>query len=803
MFSLRPRRGHLFGLATGILLAFPLFSTRAVASPGYAYGTIHNFGDGSVPVDGEPDINSLIQGPGGNLYGVTVADTAGRNGVIIKVAPDGSGYTILHHFSDGSVANDGQQPYGKLVVGPDGNLWGTTSFGGIQNGGSVFKIAPDGSGYTVMHRFGDGSVPNDGNEPNDGLIVGSDGNFYGTTNIGGDDSVSLGTNGGTIFKITPTGVTTIVHSFPANVGPTSGNYPTVGVIQGPDGTLYGMTNNGGTGFEGGIFKINPDGSGYTVLHNFDPFNDPNEGAQTYSRLLLSSDGKLYGTVAGFGLYNDGVLFRLNTDGSDYKILHEFGDNSDETQGGFPYCALIAGPDGNFYGTTSAHGVYDNGTIYQLTPSGTYSTVYAFDGTQGIIPEGDLLLASDGNFYGMTVEGGAAGVGTIFRFSLIANLNVSAPASVTAGVPFNATVTARNYSNNAVTDYSGTVHFTSDDPTATLPADTIITGGVGNVQVSATRATAVTVRARDTSNTDLTGTTVIPVNAAAVNHLTLTTPISTSTGTAFQAMLSAQDQYNNIVKSFADTIHLNSTSAQSVLPADFVLTGGAKQISIKLNTPGTQTITATDTTTPSLHITSGNINVGAAIAKLVVTAPTTATAGAPSLFTVTAQDNAGNTVPGYNGTVHITSTDATATLPSDITLVNGVGSFNVTLKKATTSTVTATDTVTPSLKGTGTTVVNAAAASKITITAPANITAGTAFYAQVTAIDAYGNIAKGYTGTVRFTSTDPSAVLPANTTLPNGTRQVTIKLKTIGSQTFTTTDTGNASITGTSPAVAVH
>jgi len=304
-----------------------------------------------------------------------------------------------------------------------------------------------------------------------------------------------------------------------------------------------------------------------------------------------------------------------------------------------------------------------------------------------------------------------------------------------------------------------------------------------------------------------GTNTVTLNKQTANtiiSLQITAPANVGVGAAFTVVVAAKDQNNNTVTNYNGTIHLTSTDPQAVLPADFVLTGGTKQVSVKLRTIGTWTVSAKDTANASLTATSGNISVGAAAAKLIIAAATTATAGSPLTFTVTAKDASGNTVPNYSGTAHITSTDANAILPTDATLTNGVGTFGITFKTATTVTITATDTVTNTVKGSsGGIVVSAAAASQFAVTAPASTVSGAAFYATVSAKDAYGNLAKSYAGTVHFTSTDPLAVLPANTTLTNGSKQISIKLKTKPSQTISATDASNGSITGTSGSIAVN
>jgi hypothetical protein len=188
----------------------------------------------------------------------------------------------------------------------------------------------------------------------------------------------------------------------------------------------------------------------------------------------------------------------------------------------------------------------------------------------------------------------------------------------------------------------------------------------------------------------------------------------------------------------------------------------------------------------------------------VTAPATATSGTAFSITVTALDATNATATGYTGTVHFTSSDGQAVLPANMTLTNGTGAFSVTLKTAGTQTIAATDTVTASITGTsGTITVSAAAtATHFSVTAPATATVGTAFSVTVTALTASNATATGYTGTVHFTSSDGSAVLPANSTLTNGAGAFSVTLETAGAQTVAATDTVTASITGTSGTVTV-
>src|SRR5207237_1424210 len=227
-------------------------------------------------------------------------------------------------------------------------------------------------------------------------------------------------------------------------------------------------------------------------------------------------------------------------------------------------------------------------------------------------------------------------------------------------------------------------------------------------------------------------------------------------------------------------------------------------SATLRTAGNQNITATDTLTAATG-TSGGIAVSAATATHLAVSgyPSPTVAGASHSFTVTALDAFNNTVTGYAGTVHFTSSDGVATLPANSTLTNGVGTFSATLKTAGTQSLTATDTVSGSITGTQSGItVNPAAATHYTVSAPASPTAGAGFSFTVTALDALNNTATGYAGTVHFTSSDGSAVLPANSTLSSGTGTFSATLATGGSQTITATDTVTSSITGTSGTITL-
>jgi len=286
------------------------------------------------------------------------------------------------------------------------------------------------------------------------------------------------------------------------------------------------------------------------------------------------------------------------------------------------------------------------------------------------------------------------------------------------------------------------------------------------------------------------------------HLSVTAPATATAGTAFNFTVTALDASNKTVTTYSGTVHFTSSDGQAVLPANSSLTNGVGNFSATLETAGNQTITATDIVTVSITGTSSSISVTNPATHFSVTAPAVATTGIAFQFTVTALDAANNVAAGYSGTAKFTSTDGQAVLPANSTLVNGTANFPVTLETSGSQTITATDTVTPSITGTSNSIAVGRPATHLSVKGPASAVIGTAFSFAVTALDAANNVANNYSGTVHFTSTDSHAALPANSTLTNGSANFPATLKTIGVQTITATDTVTGSITGTSDSITV-
>jgi hypothetical protein len=404
--------------------------------------------------------------------------------------------------------------------------------------------------------------------------------------------------------------------------------------------------------------------------------------------------------------------------------------------------------------------------------------------------------------------GLSSPGSIVVVPLATHFSVSAPATAATGSAFNVTVTALDASNNTVTGYSGTVQFTSSDSQAVLPTNTTLTNGAGTFSVTLKTAGTQTVTATDTVTSSITGTSNnITVSAVAgpATHFSVSAPSSATAGTAISVTVTALDGSNATATGYSGTLNITSSDNQLTPLFSQTLTNGVGTFSVIFRSLGTQTVTATDTVTSSITGISGSIYVTTPPTHFEVFASgsaTSATAGTALNFQVNALDSS-NALTGYTGTMRFTSTDGSASLPANTTLTNGTGTFSVTFKTAGYQTITATDTVTSSITGTSNTItVSAGPATHFSVSAPASAAAGTAFILTVTALDAYSNTATGYTGMVKFTSTDGQASLPANTTLTSGAGTVSVTLKTVATQTVTATDTVTSSITGISGNISV-
>lgn len=351
---------------------------------------------GQSSTDGTYPYATLVQAGDGNLYGTTFAGGAHNAGTVFRAAPGGAPQTV---YSFGSVDGDGASPIGGLAIGPDGNLYGTTSDRGPSGKGTLFRLTPAGT-LTTLHAFGAGG---DGATPTGTLALGSDGALYGVTQAGG----SYG--GGSVYKLARDGSFATLYSFGGVANDGAGPY--AGLVQAADGNLYGTTPLGGANNEGTVYKVTPAG-GVSLVYAFTPIaNDKNaDGALPYAGLVLGKDGALYGTTSYGGDSNYGTAYRVTTAGA-FSVLHAFAGGAD---GAYPRAALALDSDGSLLGTTSGAGTANGGTLFRLTPTGAITALHHFaaNASGGSTPYAAVAKATDGGFYGTTLGSGG---GTLFRW----------------------------------------------------------------------------------------------------------------------------------------------------------------------------------------------------------------------------------------------------------------------------------------------------------------------------------------------------------------------------------------------------
>ena len=314
-------------------------------------------------------------------------------------------FRILFAFN----GTNGTSPNGPLVQGLDGSLYGATSRGGVYNQGTVFKITTSGA-LTTLYSFCAVSTCPDGNFPDAGLLLGTDGNFYGTTLSGGT------TQSGTAFKITPQGQLTTIYSFcPTARNPCPAGYGVKNpLIQGSDGNLYGTDLYGGGAQSGAAFKMTTAGA-VTVLHHFCSEANCDDGGEP-NGLMQASDGNLYGTASyGSRTTNSGLVFRLTTAGKLTVLDYFICSSSDCPYGYDPLAGLVQGTNGDLYGTTS------ESAVYSLTLNGALSPVYS--GNNFGSAQGPVIQGTDGDLYGTTVNGGTLNGGILYKVTTSGSLNV--------------------------------------------------------------------------------------------------------------------------------------------------------------------------------------------------------------------------------------------------------------------------------------------------------------------------------------------------------------------------------------------
>jgi uncharacterized repeat protein (TIGR03803 family) len=393
--------------------SFALFSVCLLATSALAASpqetVLHNFGSST---DGWWPLAPLTMDAIGNIYGTT-SSAGASGGTVFELTPNGDGTwteTILHQFGFGT---DGTKPLAGVVVAADGKIYGTTSAGGTNNDGVIFKLTPESGGVwdeKILLNFDgeNGAVPS--------TLVSNSGYLYGATSSGGKFDYGI------VFRMThePSGEWTekILHTF--NDNGKDGYNPTGGIVFDSAGDLYSTTALGGAHGYGTVFELLPQTPGAwpeKIIHSFN--DNGTDGYSPEPGLAFDSSGDIFGATNAGGSFNLGAVFRLTPNSTgrwSEKILHSFGNGMD---GSVPFAGVIADSAGNLYGTTDGGGTGGRGAVFEMIhhTSGYWSesVLHSFgSGNDGYFPRAGVIVDKWGNIYGTTLVGGTDEQGTVFE-----------------------------------------------------------------------------------------------------------------------------------------------------------------------------------------------------------------------------------------------------------------------------------------------------------------------------------------------------------------------------------------------------
>jgi len=392
---------------TAVILLAALTTSPAQAQ---TLTVLHTFTGGS---DGYEPYAGVTLDPQGRIYGTTIQGGTHFDGVVFRLAREGQGWALSPIYSFGSQNHDGINPVSRVVFGPGGLLYGTTSAGGSGGGGTVFSLQPPASACravlcpwveTILYNF-TGSA--DGGDPLYGdLAFDQAGNIYGTTAGGGSSG------GGVVFKLARSGsgwTESVIWNFTNGI---DGGAPTAGVIFDNAGNLYGTTSEYGSHYSGTVYELSPSQSGWseTTLYSFTGDYGSGSGG-----LIRDAQGNLFGITGGL----DGgisIAYELTPQNGSWSftVLQNFGEE---------YVGAFAAPTfdshGILYGSLPTVGSDFTGEIFQLTPSGDrwiYRSFYTFNGSNAGVPLGAVTFDASGNMYGTGIAGGSDYDGSVWEIT---------------------------------------------------------------------------------------------------------------------------------------------------------------------------------------------------------------------------------------------------------------------------------------------------------------------------------------------------------------------------------------------------
>jgi uncharacterized repeat protein (TIGR03803 family) len=573
-----------------------------------SFSLLHEF-TGETDDGGSP-YNSLTLS-GSTLYGMTAAGGDSNAGTIFSMNTDGTDFTLLHEFT--GETDDGGFPYSSLTLSGS-TLYGTTYGGGDSNFGTIFSMNTDGTDFTLLHEFA--GVVDGGRNPYSSLTL-SGSTLYGMTVAGGDLDV------GTIFSMNTDGTDfTLLHEFAGEAD--DGGYP-FSFLTLSGSTLYGMTGADENSNLGMIFSMNTDGTDFTLLHEFAGGND--DGSSPYGPLTLSGS-TLYGMTGAGGDSNFGTIFSMNTDGTDFTLLHDFAGGNDDSA--TPFFSSLTLSGSTLYGTTAYGGDSNVGTIFSMNTDGTdFTLLHDFaggnDDGSGIF--GSLTL-SGSTLYGMTLSGGDSNAGTIFSKIIISSDSSLSALTIDQGtltpVFDSATLSYTASVANSITSLNVTPTVNNDNATIAINGAPASSESPTSVDLDVGENTiTIIVTAEDNvaTSTYTIVVTRVPSSDSSLSALTI------DQGTLTPVFDSATLSYTASVANSITSLNVTSTTTNS----------GA-------------TITVNDTPTDSGDPASVNLDVGENTITIIVTAEDDITTSTytivvtrASLYTITFDSAGGSAV----------------------------------------------------------------------------------------------------------------------------------------------------------------
>ncbi len=567
--------------------------TVTVAAGTTGFHTLAPFSNNEQPRAG------VITDSNGNLYGTTYGGGNFGSGTVFEISPGGTLTNLVNFNVHNAPPGNGSAPLGGLVMDASGNLYGTTSAGGMPQGyyGTIFKISPDGSLTYLFENFNPSVT---GATPNSSLLLDANGNLYGTTEQGG----AFG-NFGTVFELSPNGTLTTLHSFNGSDGAVSVG----GLVMDSSGNLYGVTESQ-VGGHGTVFKLSPNGT-LTNLHSF--ANSP-DGGTPAGGLIMDSSGNLFGTTSAGGADGGGTVFEISSSGG-YSILHSFSGNAGE---GGPAGGLVMDSNGNLYGTT-AGGSSLYGTVFELSPGGTFTTLHTFNGGDGAAPLGNLTLDGNGNLFGTTSTGSNGVYGTVWEVA------GAAPAPI-MNVAFNNSGTVQVQTGTLSLSNGGSIingSFTVDSG-ATLGLDG------GTFTFDSTSGISGAGRVRIASGSTLTDEDTTLTGVDVIDNGTIDLVGSSPT-------ISRLDGSGIVTSSVAGLATLTITGSGNF---SGTIQNGSGTVGLSKAGTGTEILTSTNNTyTGPTSVSTGTLEVDGTITSSVTVSGAGALTGAGTVLDVTAANGA--------------------------------------------------------------------------------------------------------------------------------------------------------------------